>query len=289
MLTRAISEWVYLYYFVEASVTLHMASHLRASSAVQNGGLQWIVYCWLLFTKIYVFYFHLMPVLDYEEMRALVSSLCLTPVLYLVLTTRTLQQLFDQSEKWEGGTTSKSRREHVTLDVVLLQDMVWHVVIDMIDMLNVMFLARPEDPKDGIGQSLIDSYPSTVRNISRTAGVFACLGFLFHQQSFPSISFAAAGTGFRDRDVTRSGMGSFGTSSLSSAGETDVIHTESIISGGTSNTVSRVPTSSDVDTSVDAESSFSHRDSGMVIGRSDEPPRMMDVIWRLSRCFGTGV
>lgn len=210
ILSKRVSRWVWLSLLVEVPVALHMAAHCQTQSAVQSGSLQWIVYCWLLSAKIGVLYFQVMPKLNYEEVRTVVTILVLTPVLYLVLTMRTLRQLFDQSsETWERGTSSKrERREHVTLDVVLLQDMVWHVVIDMIDVLQIMFLARPGDPQDGVGETLVKEFPVTVAHLSRAAGAFACVGFLFHQQSFPHTSYVAARTAPRKGDIPRTGADS---------------------------------------------------------------------------------
>lgn len=190
----------YLFICLEVPLALHMIANRVSRQALRSSSLQWIVYSWLFSAKILVLYYHVLPNLKQDYgMRSIVSLMCLTPLFYMLLTFRALRQLFhkaDSAAVTSGGEGSagKSRgrrkREHVTLDVVLLLDMLWHVVIDMTDMLTITFWAQPSDERDGLGSALVDKFPDEIAAISACAGAFVFLGFLFHQQSFPSIGIA---------------------------------------------------------------------------------------------------
>ena len=109
----------------------------------------------------------------------------LTPLFYAVLTFRTLRQLFKSDT--DDAYHPRRRSNSVTLDAALLQDMVWHTVIDMIDIVNMMFMDSAEQNEGASTQFLSYTYPDEVRRIQIAAGTFIILGLFFHQQSYPTV------------------------------------------------------------------------------------------------------
>lgn len=188
---------------IELALLVHMLRHAQSSQAIRDGSLQWIVYSWLIATKCCLLYFwvlnkaaafhSILGVFGGDGGSAFFVLLYLTPVFYCILTFRTLRQLFTVSDDddvlpgFSGRFSSRrrDRQEHMTLDVVLLQDMVWHVVIDMIDMNSLMkeFSARSMEKQGSVSDARIDA-PS----VRAAVGVFITLALFFHQQSFPSCS-----------------------------------------------------------------------------------------------------
>mmetsp|Transcript_28713 Transcript_28713/g.60959 ORF Transcript_28713/g.60959 Transcript_28713/m.60959 type:complete len:575 (-) Transcript_28713:18-1742(-) len=190
-------NWLWAFVLAELALVVHMLLHAVSTQAVRSGSLQWIVYSWLIAAKSGVLYFEVIPKSEgaFFDGRRIVTVLSLTPVFYCVLTFRTLRQLFrpeDEAKHHQHHRLHPSgvreKQEHVTLDVVLLTDMVWHVVIDMIDIIYMIFLsANPENP------TYSTELKQEVATCAKFAGVFVCLGFFFHQQSFPSIGYVAMG------------------------------------------------------------------------------------------------
>lgn len=201
----------WLFVVIEVPLTIHMLAHCRTRQALKSSSLQWIVYCWLFSAKVLLLYFNVL--FDLEEKtfaeeekearsKRIRVMMVITPFYYTLLTFRTLRELLRKADSRPATSSGPSqqihrdrqRSERVTLDIVLLQDMLWHVVIDMIDMMQMMStMVRPADSQNGIGLSLVDQFPSEVANMSKCAGVFVFLGFLFHQQSFPSFGIAGPG------------------------------------------------------------------------------------------------
>jgi len=93
--------------------------------------------------------------------------------------------------------SGRDRQEHMTLDVVLLQDMVWHVVIDMIDINYMMLMASASD-EEKASVSLTEQVPvqdtaNSLEQVRVAVGFFVTLALFFHQQSFPSCSYVNSG------------------------------------------------------------------------------------------------
>eukprot|EP00438_Fugacium_kawagutii_P026047 Skav215419 [mRNA] locus=scaffold356:567422:591347:- [translate_table: standard] len=134
-------------------------------------------------------------ILDLLSSRSLITVMWLTPLFYAVLTFRTLRQLFQQdvSEKQRPGPgadegETQRRNNSATLDAALLQDMVWHTVIDMIDIVNMMFMDSAEQSEGASTQFLNITHPKEAQQIRIAAGTFIILGLFFHQQSYPSFN-----------------------------------------------------------------------------------------------------
>merc|ERR1719454_1542804 len=109
---------------------MHMIANYVSRQALKSSSLQWIVYCWLFSAKSLMMYYHVIP--DSKQgysVRSIVSLMCLTPLLYMLWTFRALRQLFRRADNDMGKNKGKidadqkrKKREHVTLDVVLLLD-----------------------------------------------------------------------------------------------------------------------------------------------------------------------
>lgn len=198
--------WRWLWVFVgwELLLLLHLVFNGSSAEAVKSGSLQWIMYCWLIAAKSGVIYFDALTVKgDFSNgtYGGLEKTLWLSPVFYCVLTFRTLRQLFrvpEPSEAEPDDLQSQGRRDMI-LDFVILQDMVWHVVIDMIDIVTVMFMATDTGEvnngfTDGnmISESLKSAFPRETSVIRTACGVLVILALFFHQQSFPQVGFAVA-------------------------------------------------------------------------------------------------
>lgn len=115
----------------------------------------------------------------------------LTPLFYSVLAFGSLRQVFAARGDAAriDGQRHRRRQDYATLDVALLLDMVWHVVIDMIDIVNMMFLDSPESGEGSSTRFLSQSHPDEVQQIKLAAGTFIIMALFFHQQSYPSVAY----------------------------------------------------------------------------------------------------
>eukprot|EP00929_Paragymnodinium_shiwhaense_P092792 TRINITY_DN5278_c0_g5_i1.p1 TRINITY_DN5278_c0_g5~~TRINITY_DN5278_c0_g5_i1.p1 ORF type:complete len:676 (-),score=110.01 TRINITY_DN5278_c0_g5_i1:45-2072(-) len=187
--------WAGFFITMEAALITHMILQSGARTVTQSGSLQWIIYSWLIAAKSGVLYFDVLPQLptvsadQVHTMRTIISMMCLSPVYYCIVTFRTLRQVFRSAEQGQRKKAF-SWGDHGALDVLLLQDMVWHVVIDLVDITSMLFLTRLTD--ESLGERLGKEFPDQTRAMTVTAGVFVILALFFHQQSFPSISFATS-------------------------------------------------------------------------------------------------
>lgn len=188
-------EWMWILLWAQLALLLHLVATNLGATRQNYGGLQWIIYCWIIAVMAGVLFFDTLPrmqleqdalILDLLSSRSLITVMWLTPLFYAVLTFRTLKQLFQHRPQEEEQQTGK-RRTSVTLDAALLQDMVWHTVIDMIDIVNMMFMDSAEQSEGASTQFLTYTHPDEVRRIQIAAGTFIILGLFFHQQSYPSI------------------------------------------------------------------------------------------------------
>eukprot|EP00929_Paragymnodinium_shiwhaense_P071973 TRINITY_DN36543_c0_g2_i2.p1 TRINITY_DN36543_c0_g2~~TRINITY_DN36543_c0_g2_i2.p1 ORF type:complete len:461 (-),score=39.32 TRINITY_DN36543_c0_g2_i2:587-1870(-) len=186
------AEWAWFFMTLEVLLLTHMLLHAGPEHITRSGSLQWIIYSWLMAVKGGVLYFQVLPQLSVDDvitLRAIVSIMCLSPVYYCIVTFRTLRQV---SQGEAGGDKSRlfSWGDEAGLDVLLLQDMVWHVVIDLVDITSMIVLTKLTD--DSLAEVLGRDFPARVEAMTFAAGVFAVLALFFHQQSFPSISFATS-------------------------------------------------------------------------------------------------
>eukprot|EP00435_Cladocopium_sp_Y103_P056777 s3485_g19.t1 len=201
--TWAAIEWLWIVFLAQLVLFLHLVA-TNLTSSRQRGGLQWIVYCWIISVVAGILFFDTLPqmqriqhetnplLLDLLSSRSLITVMWLTPLFYAVLTFRTLRQLFQQdvrgktaSSEGDKETNQNQRKNNsVTLDAALLQDMVWHT--DMIDIVNMMFMDSADQNEGASTQFLSVTHPEEVKRIQIAAGTFIILGLFFHQQSYPS-------------------------------------------------------------------------------------------------------
>jgi len=204
--------WAFL--VLEVPLFLHMVRHSMVANAVHSGSFQWVVYCWLCSVKTFIIYSRLMAdrwrseEKDGETRDRVRMAACLMPAVYILMMCRTLLQ-------WK----------HVTLDVVLLQDMAWHVIVDLVDMFFLLQYMYPDDINDGIPLGLISEYPDDVKTMRQVAGMLVFLGILFHQQSFPIIEYVGPKTATNEGVFFEGGVASGSTSSL------DVAQDHSVVTG----------------------------------------------------------
>ncbi|CAJ1406316.1 unnamed protein product [Effrenium voratum] len=190
-------EWLWLLFLPQVALLLHLVSTALSSSAreARVGGLQWISYSWIIAIIAGVLFFDTLPqltptlgdpfALELMTTRSIMTVMWLTPLFYAVLTFRTLRQLFATKREQVPG----KRRDSPTLDAALLQDMVWHTVIDMIDIVNMMFLGSADQMEGASTQFLSFTHPAEVQSIKIAAGAFIILALFFHQQSYPSLGY----------------------------------------------------------------------------------------------------
>lgn len=227
IILREYETWCFVIFVVlEVGLLGNMMCRNLSSNGVRGGCFQWIVYSWLLSAKCAILYFEVLPEMPYDEVAAgsdgleplggvededrchlfscrndVTTLLYITPVFYMGLTGRTLRELFRSDEGLEPGTGGSSSRrqsdakfrgrhqERAALDVILLTDMVWHVVIDMIDIIHMVKLPESQDPADRITMGVLDQHPGANASIRKMIGAFVCLAFFFHQQSFPRAGY----------------------------------------------------------------------------------------------------
>lgn len=190
---------VIVFIIAEVGLICHMVLHGSPAQVVRSGSLQWIVYSWLISAKCGVLYYLVMP--DGTELHSRIISL--TPVLYCIVTFKTICHVFRGSE---GGRNSQAKRstsqpqslrgagglgrdwnEHGTLDVILLQDMVWHVFLDFVDITRMIDYMT----QDKLSPVMLKRYGAQVETCSMVTGVFVILALFFHQQSFPGTIYLA--------------------------------------------------------------------------------------------------
>lgn len=202
-------EWIWVLLFMQLALLFHLCSTALQGGRgreARTGGLQWITYCWLVSAIGGILFFDTLPMLRYMTMRAsgsdslllelvsprsVMTVMWLTPLFYSVLAFGSLRQVFAARGDAAriDGQRHRRRQDYATLDVALLLDMVWHVVIDMIDIVNMMFLDSPESGEGSSTRFLSQSHPDEVQQIKLAAGTFIIMALFFHQQSYPSVAY----------------------------------------------------------------------------------------------------
>ncbi|CAE7608784.1 unnamed protein product [Symbiodinium natans] len=201
-------EWIWILLLVQMALLFHLcgtALNGGRGREARTGGLQWITYCWLIAATGGILFFDTLPMLRYMQgmggdsllvelvsPRSVMTVMWLTPLFYSVLAFGSLRQVFaarGDSTLMDGRRQRRRRQDYATLDAALLLDMVWHVVIDMIDIVNMMFLDSPESGEGSSTRFLSQSHPVEVQQIKLAAGTFIIMALFFHQQSYPSVAY----------------------------------------------------------------------------------------------------
>ncbi|CAJ1345185.1 unnamed protein product [Effrenium voratum] len=143
-LVQYLSTTVLLTISVDLPLFLHLVWFWRVESTYRAAPTQWFCYCWVHAAKVVVLFCRVMPRLasaapaedglratdfsinsayfqDLFSPTMLANLLLITPVFYALLMFRTSKAIF--------GSLSK----RVTVDLIMHYDMLWHVVIDMVD------------------------------------------------------------------------------------------------------------------------------------------------------------
>jgi len=200
--------WCGLFIIVEVPLLIHLVGYSDVEHAIRAGSFQWIVYSWVHGAKTWILYFEVMPNVQAGEgptMYQIVQYTCLTPVFYTMLALRGAGNFSGKSkQRAHPSREDKHAIEAETLDAVILQDMVWHVAVDMIDAISMLFYSRPRDPQLGLGDAFLAANASEVENIRIASGVFVVLSFFFHQQSFPNVGNALQWQQLEERKSKRS-------------------------------------------------------------------------------------
>eukprot|EP00930_Biecheleria_cincta_P086804 TRINITY_DN76054_c0_g1_i1.p1 TRINITY_DN76054_c0_g1~~TRINITY_DN76054_c0_g1_i1.p1 ORF type:complete len:469 (-),score=69.28 TRINITY_DN76054_c0_g1_i1:26-1432(-) len=191
---------------------MHLMLNREPNRAATCGNLQWIVYCWIISAHSGLLFFSVLPWLNAQaaplsstsstrdphnalaflvQSRTIVTILWMSPVFYTVLAFRSLRQLTGTGAAKNARRQALLRQEYAMLDVALLLDMLWHVVIDLIDIIAMMFTLSDRE------QVISEEMLLLVERIRTTAGVFIVLALFYHQQSFPSIGYLGASSSDR--------------------------------------------------------------------------------------------
>ncbi|CAD7944137.1 unnamed protein product [Amoebophrya sp. A25] len=168
-------------FVVEVIQIAYMLFNYQIEHSARLGAVIWISYSWLMAGKFLVIYLKVLPHVDviaqsadsYSWIRTpatLSVSLYLVAVVYIALMFRAQKSLF-------GHLNSVP-----TPDVILHQDMVWHVALDAVDIVNMTKMSRLQD---FLETDIVLEYWSALNLFRRVSPIFIFLAMLAHSQSFP--------------------------------------------------------------------------------------------------------
>lgn len=196
-------KWLWILVLVDVFLILHLLLQIGSLEVALSGSLQWIIYSWLLAVKCILIYMSILPALQFEQAqltqtaRTVAIWLYIMPIFYCILTFRTIRTLARQDRRqgvWRDRkrtserSASQAPQESITLDMVLLQDMIWHVCLDLLDISTMIFWSYPDNPQDYQAMLIVyDQLPGQYYSVGASAGTFIFLALFFHQQSFPII------------------------------------------------------------------------------------------------------
>ncbi|CAD7963699.1 unnamed protein product [Amoebophrya sp. A120] len=169
-------------FLVEGCQLLYMLHNYSAEKAAKMGAVIWISYSWLMAGKFVVLYLKVLPHVDaiagttadaYAWLRTPASlsvSLYLVSVVYIALMFRAQKALFGH---FHGMPTP---------DIIMHQDMVWHVALDIVDVVNMVKYSRLQDFLD---VDIVLENWEALNVFRRLSPLFIFLSLLAHAQSFP--------------------------------------------------------------------------------------------------------
>jgi len=173
----------------DVPLLVHLIWFWRQENAHRATPIQWLVYSWVHAAKTVGLCCNVMPFLqDFEgdESSALVTFplvggdtptwlfniLLLTPVFYALLMFRCGLAIF--------GT----RLEHITADVIMHVDMLWHVVMDMIDIIYMIAYTRAQVFME---PAVITRYATEIRHMQSILPILLFMAIMLHAQSLPGV------------------------------------------------------------------------------------------------------
>jgi len=194
-LVQYMSSAVLLTMIVDVPLLIHLAWFWRVECAHRAAPTQWFCYCWVHAAKVVVLFCRVMPRLtsatptedglrgsDFSIDRAyfedlysptmLANLLLITPVFYSLLMFRTSKAIF--------GSLSK----RVTVDLIMHYDMLWRVVIDMVDQVDMFYYARLAE---WVGSDALDKHRPSLVLIQTAVPFLLFFSMVMQAQAFPGV------------------------------------------------------------------------------------------------------
>eukprot|EP00419_Tripos_fusus_P037847 CAMPEP_0172786834 /NCGR_PEP_ID=MMETSP1074-20121228/206145_1 /TAXON_ID=2916 /ORGANISM="Ceratium fusus, Strain PA161109" /LENGTH=599 /DNA_ID=CAMNT_0013623849 /DNA_START=242 /DNA_END=2042 /DNA_ORIENTATION=+ len=192
------SAWVLVTLVVELPLLAHMLWHWRGEAAYRSNPTTWLGYCWVHAGKVVVLFVRVMPRLpnqlgqqllkenevqdlfgllqvDFTQLFSptmLGNLLYITPVVYALLMFRTSRAIFGKFSN------------NVTLDLILHYDLLWHVVIDMVDQVDMLSLARVAEWAD---KAVYAESRQTLVLIQTLVPFLLFVSMVLQAQAFPGV------------------------------------------------------------------------------------------------------
>lgn len=194
-MVKYISATVLITILVDGPLLIHLAWFWREQSAHRAAPTQWFCYCWVHAAKVVILYCRVMPRLPstvtpeaalkgtdfsldsvyFENLYSptvLANLLLITPVFYALLMFRTSKAIF--------GSLSK----RVTVDLIMHYDMLWHVVIDMVDQVDMFYYARLAE---WVGKDALDNHRNSLVLIQTVVPFLLFFSIVLQAQAFPGV------------------------------------------------------------------------------------------------------
>jgi len=196
-LVQYLSSTVLLTMTVDVPLLLHLAWFWRVESSSRAAPTQWFCYSWVHAAKVVVLFCRVMPRLtsstpaisgdvlrgsdfsinasyfqDLFSPTMLANLLLITPVFYALLMFRTSKAIF--------GSLSK----RVTVDLIMHYDMLWHVVIDMVDQVDMFYYARLAE---WVGSEALEQHKNSLVLIQTAVPFLLFFSMVLQAQAFPGV------------------------------------------------------------------------------------------------------
>lgn len=196
-LVKYMSSTILLTLIVDVPLFIHLAWFWREESAHRAAATQWFTYSWIHAAKVVVLYCRVMPRLPTSRRSdevvvqnndfgisavdlntlysptTLANLLFFTPVFYCLLMFRTSKAVF-------GGLF----RKRITVDLIMHYDMLWHVVIDMVDQVDMFYFARlPEWVQDDV----LEQHQQSIVLLQTVVPFFLFIAIVMQAQAFPGV------------------------------------------------------------------------------------------------------
>lgn len=196
-LVQYLSSTVLLTMTIDVPLLLHLAWFWRVDSSYRAAPTQWFCYSWVHAAKVVVLFCRVMPRLtsstpavtedvlrgsdfsinasyfqDLFSPTMLANLLLITPVFYALLMFRTSKAIF--------GSLSK----RVTVDLIMHYDMLWHVVIDMVDQVDMFYYARLAE---WVGSEALEQHKNSLVLIQTAVPFLLFFSMVLQAQAFPGV------------------------------------------------------------------------------------------------------
>lgn len=196
-LVQYLSSAVLLTMTIDVPLLLHLTWFWRVESSYRAAPTQWFCYSWVHAAKVVVLFCRVMPRLtsstpavtedvlrgsdfsinasyfqDLFSPTMLANLLLITPVFYALLMFRTSKAIF--------GSLSK----RVTVDLIMHYDMLWHVVIDMVDQVDMFYYARLAE---WVGSEALEQHKNSLVLIQTAVPFLLFFSMVLQAQAFPGV------------------------------------------------------------------------------------------------------